>query len=217
MGRYKKGIETKNKILSVAKELFYKKGFKETTIADIAVTADVPVGLINYYYKKNDLLGDIFHHFILQVYSEIETQIGNGIQNQIQRQLIFYRLYYGLIFNDENLLKLYRLYLKKDYVLEETQEVLRNNMYKNILELSLHVDHAFIQRLLVAEYGARKQLVNDTLTLWDKQAPYQMADFISTLSARLTGASLTVIDNNIHKVDSLMNRVHFTVDDFFRA
>lgn len=217
MGHYKKGIETKSKILSVAKKLFYEKGFKETTIADIANTADVPVGLVNYYYKKNALLGDAFHQLILQIYTEIETQIGNDIENQIQRQLIFYRLYYGSIFNDENLLKLYRLYLTKDYILEETQEILQNNIYKNIMELSLDIDHAVLQRLLVVEYGTRKQLVNDTSSLWDQQAPYQMSDFVSTLSARLTGASLAVIENNIHRIDALMKRISFTVDDFIYA
>ncbi|NLN97335.1 MAG: TetR/AcrR family transcriptional regulator [Eubacteriaceae bacterium] len=217
MGHYKKGIETKNKILSVAKKLFYEKGFKETTIADIANTADVPVGLVNYYYKKNDLLGDAFHQFILKIYTEIETQVGNHIENQIQRQLIFYRLYYGSIFNNENLLKLYRLYITKDYILEETQEILQNNIYENIMELSLDIDHAVLQRLLVVEYGTRKQLVNDTSSLWDQQAPYQMSDFVSTLSARLTGASLAVIEKNIHKIDSLMKRIRFTADDFINT
>ena len=50
MPLYKKGIESKNKIYQSAKKMFYEYGYKKTTIEKIAEDADVPVGLVTYYF-----------------------------------------------------------------------------------------------------------------------------------------------------------------------
>lgn len=42
------------RLISAAKELFYQQGFSNTTIADIAKLADVPLGNVYYYFKTKD-------------------------------------------------------------------------------------------------------------------------------------------------------------------
>lgn len=39
-------------------KLAYKRGFRETSLADIAEAADVPVGNVYYYFKTKDELGE---------------------------------------------------------------------------------------------------------------------------------------------------------------
>ncbi|EHS58389.1 TetR/AcrR family transcriptional regulator [Paenibacillus sp. Aloe-11] len=51
---------TKAKIKKVAEELIIKKGYRDTTVQDIATSAKVAVGTIYRYYKsKDDILMDI--------------------------------------------------------------------------------------------------------------------------------------------------------------
>ncbi len=46
------------RLINAAKELFYKQGFNNTTIADIAKLADVPLGNVYYYFKTKDEICD---------------------------------------------------------------------------------------------------------------------------------------------------------------
>lgn len=55
MARYSTGIATKKKIIDVCKDLFYNKGYRETTFKGICETAGVNPGSISYHFsdKKN--------------------------------------------------------------------------------------------------------------------------------------------------------------------
>ncbi|WKY43416.1 TetR family transcriptional regulator [Eubacteriaceae bacterium ES2] len=57
MGKYKVGIETKEKIYETSKSLFYEKGYTNTTCAQIAKSSNSNVGLINYYFGAKSGLG----------------------------------------------------------------------------------------------------------------------------------------------------------------
>ena len=55
------GKETKEKILTIAEELFSEKGFDATSVDLIAQKAGVNKALIYYHYKsKQDLLNSLF-------------------------------------------------------------------------------------------------------------------------------------------------------------
>lgn len=49
-----KKSDKRERLINAAKELFYKQGFSNTTIADIAKLADVPLGNVYYYFKTKD-------------------------------------------------------------------------------------------------------------------------------------------------------------------
>ena len=50
--QYANGILTKELIYQTARRLMYENGYKKTTYQMIAQKADVPVGLVNYHFKK---------------------------------------------------------------------------------------------------------------------------------------------------------------------
>ncbi|MBS6341384.1 MAG: TetR/AcrR family transcriptional regulator, partial [Eubacterium limosum] len=100
MAQYKNGIETKKKILQTAKELFYKHGYRQTTIAMIAEKAEIPVGLVNYYYKKEALIGSIYHEFILAINEMLEEQLSEQLENHLQKHILFNLIFYIKIFED---------------------------------------------------------------------------------------------------------------------
>lgn len=80
-----RSIETKNKILNTALELFCKKGFYLTTTNEIAKVAGVPIGSLYSYYKNKDIilleiLNDYNETFIKDVYSKLNDSI-NVMEN----------------------------------------------------------------------------------------------------------------------------------------
>ncbi|MDR2564094.1 MAG: TetR/AcrR family transcriptional regulator [Prevotellaceae bacterium] len=53
--------EVQSKIAKTARELFVKKGFKATTVRDIATESGVNVAMVNYYFNsKSELFDSIF-------------------------------------------------------------------------------------------------------------------------------------------------------------
>lgn len=52
MAEYSVGIATRNKIYAVSKRLFYERGVRATSYAQISEAADVNRGLIPYYFKS---------------------------------------------------------------------------------------------------------------------------------------------------------------------
>ena len=56
--RERRKLETRDKILSAARDLFAKNGFQATTVDEIASRADVaPATFFNYFHSKQALLG----------------------------------------------------------------------------------------------------------------------------------------------------------------
>lgn len=50
-------LETRNRILDAAEEVFYTRGFSQSSLADVAVAADVTRGAIYWHFKNK---GDLF-------------------------------------------------------------------------------------------------------------------------------------------------------------
>ena len=46
------------RLIEAAKVLIHQKGFNQTTLADIAQEADVPLGNVYYYFKTKEAIGD---------------------------------------------------------------------------------------------------------------------------------------------------------------
>ena len=58
MGMRKPQPDKRARLIETAMKLAYKHGFRETSLADIAVAAHVPVGNVYYYFKTKDELGE---------------------------------------------------------------------------------------------------------------------------------------------------------------
>jgi TetR/AcrR family transcriptional regulator, transcriptional repressor for nem operon len=50
--------DKRTRLIETAMKLAYKRGFRETSLADIAEAARVPVGNVYYYFKTKDELGE---------------------------------------------------------------------------------------------------------------------------------------------------------------
>jgi TetR/AcrR family transcriptional regulator, transcriptional repressor for nem operon len=51
-------VDKRTRLVETAMELAYKRGFRETSLADIAEAARVPLGNVYYYFKTKDELAE---------------------------------------------------------------------------------------------------------------------------------------------------------------
>lgn len=69
-------INKKELLKNVAKELFYKQGYNDTTFAQLSEISGVNNGLITYYFKtKANLASEIYTTYITKLREEISKQL----------------------------------------------------------------------------------------------------------------------------------------------
>lgn len=71
MAQYNKGLETKNKIIHSARELFYEKGYCSTSTREISEKAGTNLGLLKYYFKGKNEIGMIIYRDIRHAFDEL--------------------------------------------------------------------------------------------------------------------------------------------------
>lgn len=80
-----KGDSQRQRIIEAAYELFYRKGFNQTSFSDIAQAADFPRGNFYYYFKsKDDLLREVLG-FRIAALREMVAQWDQGSENPAER------------------------------------------------------------------------------------------------------------------------------------
>jgi AcrR family transcriptional regulator len=97
-------IETKDKILKAAKELFAKKGYDGTSTREIVNAAGVNISLIAYHFGgKENLFFSMFDHFMEDTYHN-ETNITTSALLDEFKAIITYII--RLRFEDPQLVKI---------------------------------------------------------------------------------------------------------------
>lgn len=68
-------INTKDKIVNAAWELFHEKGYEETTVEDIIVAAKSSKGSFYYYFDRKDALLDTLSTLLDHEYEKLEKKM----------------------------------------------------------------------------------------------------------------------------------------------
>ncbi|HCX04587.1 MAG TPA: hypothetical protein DHM42_08860 [Clostridiales bacterium] len=122
MGRYRKGLKTKNKIIQASKSLFYFNGYRKTTVQGIADLADVNLGLISYYFKsKDNIAKSIFIGFLKEIEQEVKNTYPDNDKDIIQLYMAKERIFFEIILTQENYQRFFR-------------EIINSNMIFNLIE-----------------------------------------------------------------------------------
>lgn len=83
-----KGQLTSRKILKAAQDLFYKHGYQNTTIADIAKKANVAVGTFYLYYNdKYSIYETVLTNYQKQIRDFIHEEIKNSTSRKEREKL----------------------------------------------------------------------------------------------------------------------------------
>ena len=85
----KKGEGNRQRILDAAENLFYKRGYNQTSFQDISDATDIPRGNFYYYFKtKEDILNDVIEARVVNL-SAMLSNYDAEISDPRERLLMF--------------------------------------------------------------------------------------------------------------------------------
>lgn len=100
MKNYSNGLTTKEKIIEVSKELFYEKGYKSTTFAEICAQSQVNPGSIAYHFGTKRNIALEIYKAVLKNLTEKSEELFPDL-DPIQQQMLAHALYLKLVYIDE--------------------------------------------------------------------------------------------------------------------
>ena len=214
MATYKKGIQTKERIFQSAKKMFYEYGYKNATIAKIAADAKVPIGLVNYYFKKNEILSIVYTQFLQNIKKAIDEQIGNELENPLQRHIVFTRIFYSIMLSNDKNRELYKEIFINELVEADASDLVGLDFMEIVRTFDIDITESIFHRLTIAEYGARRELLLDRYDRLDPDKSKDFIDFLATISVRLAGVEIKEVMRNCKKADELYKKVDTSVIKF---
>ncbi len=214
MATYKKGIETREKIFQAAKKMFYEYGYKNATIERIAATANVPIGLVNYYFKKNEILSIIYSQFLQGIKKTIDDQISSEIENPLQRHIVFTRIFYTIMLSNDNNRELYKEIFINQLVEADVNDLVGLDFMEIVRTFDIDITESIFRRLIIAEYGARRELLLDRYDRLDPEKSKDFINFLATISVRLAGVDIKLVMQNCRKADELLKKVDYSEVSF---
>ncbi len=214
MATYKKGIETRERIFQSAKKMFYEYGYKSATIEKIAEDAKVPIGLVNYYFKKNDILSIIYTQFIQNIKKSIDDQVSNLIENPLQKHIIFTRIFYTIMLSNDKNRELYKEIFINQLVEADASDLIGNELMSIIKTFNIDITESLFSRLMIAEYGARRELLIDRYDRLDPEKSKDFIDFLATISVRLAGVDIKLVLQNVKKAEEILKSVDYSIIKF---
>lgn len=214
MATYKKGIQTKERIFQSAKKMFYEYGYKNATIAKIAADAKVPIGLVNYYFKKNEILSIVYTQFLQNIKKAIDDQIGNDLENPLQRHIVFTRIFYSIMLSNDKNRELYKEIFINELVEADASDLVGLDFMEIVRTFDIDITESIFHRLTIAEYGARRELLLDRYDRLDPEKSKDFIDFLATISVRLAGVEIKEVMRNCKKADELYKKVDTSVIKF---
>lgn len=139
---------TKAKIIEAAWQLFYEKGYEETTVEEIVKQSGTSKGSFYHYFDgKDSLLGSLAYVFDKQ-YDELEHEISPE-QNRVDVLMFLNRQLFEMIENSIDLELLSRLFATQLMSRGEKELLDRNRSYFKLL------------RRIIAEGQQRGEITKD--------------------------------------------------------
>ncbi|MFA0814454.1 MAG: TetR/AcrR family transcriptional regulator [Anaerofustis sp.] len=158
-----KGELTQKKLLGIAKDYFYKYGYKNTTMAKIANEAGISAGNLTYHFSSKDkLLQMIFDEYNEKILEFVEKNILD-VNDPMYLEKKYMCM--GMIFNtnilkDEKTTSFFK-YVMKDHSLYDIVAKSMDPIYKEIADkYSLRMSFPLVYRYITrADQEARKSIL----------------------------------------------------------
>lgn len=189
---YKKGIDTRNKIIQTAKELFYEYGYNKTTVNMIKDHAEVSLSAIPYYFKtKDNIVSLIYNEFLNNIYKFLQEIISMEIDSYLFH---FYasKIYYYIIFhNDKNNRFYYEVSVtQSNYILlDSTMSIINKNYARDFQIEKTEEEFALIR---MCDSGSRREILQNYYKNEINITEDQLINYITSISGTLIGIDQSI-------------------------
>ena len=207
--QYANGILTKELIYQTARRLMYENGYKKTTYQMIAQKANVPVGLVNYHFKKQELLDKIYMDYLCQIQDFIFAQAEGLLDNELQAHMLQSNIMMTQIFRDSHILSFHLEVNESDLVPPAFHGAVRKKQVEILNYFHVDITPESYYWCAAAEYGARRELILQNKDVDINSSDFRrLLDLLPTIAVRIAGLSPAIIQKNQEKA----NRVFAGLD-----
>ena len=207
--QYANGILTKELIYQTARRLMYENGYKKTTYQMIAQKANVPVGRVNYHFKKQELLDKIYMDYLCQIQDFIAAQAEGLLDNELQAHMLQSNIMMTQIFRDSHILSFHLEVNESDLVPPAFHGAVRKKQVEILNYFHVDITPESYYWCAAAEYGARRELILQNKDVDINSSDFRrLLDLLPTIAVRIAGLSPAIIQKNQEKA----NRVFAGLD-----
>lgn len=194
--------ERKNEILDVAQELFFSKGYKQTSIESIIKKIGVAKGTIYYYFKsKEDLMDKLVKRMTNQILIEVKKITERTDLDALTKLNRAYIATRNVKLENIELIKLYLKVLYKDENI-----ILRHKIYMSNVELLVPEFAKIIQQ------GVEEKVFNTPFPGKAARLIFELAQILSDSTAKF----FLEIDKNSEIVEKLKKEIDIYEDGIER-
>ena len=194
--------ERKNEILDAAQELFFTKGYKQTSIESIIKKIGVAKGTIYYYFKsKEDLMDKLVKRMTNQILIEVKKITERTDLDALAKLNRAYITTRNVKLENIELIKLYLKVLYKDENI-----ILRHKIYMSNVELLVPEFAKIIQQ------GVEEKVFNTPFPGKAARLIFELAQILSDSTAKF----FLEIDKNSEIVEKLKKEIDIYEDGIER-
>jgi hypothetical protein len=140
----------------------------------------------------------------------ISDQVDDRIENPLQKHIIFTRIFYTIMLNNSRNRELYKEIFINQLVKADADDLVGGEFMDIINTFNIDITESIFRRLMIAEYGARRELLLDRYDVLDPEKSKDFLNFLATISIRLAGVDIRVIMNNVRKSEEILKYIDFS-------
>ena len=197
---YENGIHTHNRIVAAAANILYYRGLNAFTISNIARMADVPSGLVNYYFKKGEMIGYLYVNYRSFISRQYLDAVNYPFSSPFKRSLgLDYKFYFNVLSNDR-LRELYIDCFRHDYLRSYYLEQKMVSLTDTSAEFDLYVTESVLHNLCTALYGMEKELILQKKSNLFQSNAKSLSDFLSSAAYKLLGINTSFLNQCLTEI-----------------
>ncbi len=207
MGQINQG--NKEIIRQAGKKIFYDKGYRNGTLKEIAYNANIPQGLLTYYFKtKDDLVSSIFNEFYTNILDLIDSYPELNINNSLYKEIVLAHIYFSIILQDENNRRFYREIREKrtsNYSL--LYEMSNEMFYGYIKDFNLSISKRDFHILELLHHAARRTFFYHYFEEnWEMTIP-EIVMFVEGIAPRLYRIDQDIVDKYLFQAQNVVKEI----------
>lgn len=216
---YRKGMNTKHKILLVSKKLFVENGYIDTSCKRICKEADVNLGLIHYHYKSKKNIGStIYAYFLIEVkdfvkrvmcekFHNYELKYATAVENWV---------FLNLLLNDERYRRFYYELCKENFLIDENTKVLEFFYRIHVNTYNLNITPNEIKLIRVASASLTTGLVVKYVENYFDMTLDELCEYKIRNMYRLMKLNDNEIDDVVEVSYDIYKKINVKLEDYFK-
>jgi hypothetical protein len=105
--------------------------------------------------------------------------------------------------------ELYKEIFINQLVQADASDLVGGDFMDIIRTFNIDITESIFRRLMIAEYGARRELLIDRYDVLDPERSKDFINFLATISIRLAGVDIRTVMSNVKKAEEVLKDVNY--------